>query len=470
MALDSEHDIDPYLLGHYAPVLDERIDHDLEILGDLPEGLVGSYLRNGGNPQFPPIGRYHVFDGDGMVHAVTFDGEGGAHYRNRFVESKGLLAERRAGHALFGGLAEFALPPEELLAEVGFFKNTANTNIIRHGDRLLALMEAAHPTELDSQLRTVGEFTYGGTLQGPMTAHPRMDAATGEMCFFGYSPFPPYLRYHVVSPAGELVRSVDIDVGRSTMMHDFVITDRHVLFFDLPALFDLDRMMAGQAGIHWDGDAGARIGIMPRDGGTADVSWIEIDPCYVFHFMSAQELPDGRIDVVGCRATQMPISFGDDPAPAGDVRPTLHRWLIDPVGGTVRTDQLDDRGGDFPRINDDHSATSYRYGYLGNIAPGAHGELAFNGITKWDLSDDTEQRYDYGDAVYSGEPVFAADPAGTAEDDGWVLNFVTDHDTLTTSLVVLDASDVTGGPVCEVRIPRRVPFGFHGNWMPGLQP
>ncbi len=468
MAIDAEPHVNPYLTGHYEPVPDERIDRNLEIIGDLPAGLAGTYMRNGANPAFTPPGRYHIFDGDGMIHAVTFDGEGGAHYRNRFVESKGLIAERRLGKAVFGGLSEFSLPPDDLASEVGLFKNTANTNIVRHADRILALMEAGHPTELSADLGTIGEYTFGGRLQGPMTAHPRLDASTGEMCFFGYLPFPPFLRFHVVSPSGDLVRSVDVDAGRATMMHDFVITDRNVIFFDLPALFDLDRMLSGGPGIYWDGAAGARIGVLPRDGGSDDVTWIETDPFYVFHFMNAKELADGRIEVIGCRSNQLNVSFDPAVKPPEGTSPKMTRWTIDVVAGTVTTEALDDRSADFPRIDDRRSGLDYRYGYVGHTSRFDNDEVVFDGVTKWDWSNNTDVTHVYASGTMAGEAVFAPDPSSTDEDAGWLLNFVTDGATMTTSLIILDAQRME--QVCEVKIPRRVPFGFHGNWMAGLLP
>src|SRR5690606_33169953 len=125
---------EPYLSGHYAPVYDELVTDDLPVTGQLPEALRGAFLRNGPNPQFPPLGAYHLFDGDGMIHAVEL-ADGRARYRNRWVESAGLLAERRAGQALFGGLAAYRLPDPEVLAEVGPMKNTANTHVVRHAGR-----------------------------------------------------------------------------------------------------------------------------------------------------------------------------------------------------------------------------------------------------------------------------------------------------------------------------------------------
>ncbi len=453
-----------YLSGIYAPVDDERDDVDLPVTGELPDGLRGSFLRNGPNPQFAPLGNYHVFDGDGMIHAVDL-GDGSPRYRNRYIASAGLQVERELGRAVYGGLGEFRIPDPEIVERGGMMKNTANTNIIRHAGRLLALMEAAPPTELTLDLDTIGPMDFDGRLEGPMTAHPRRDAATGELHFFGWTPFPPFLRYHVADSTGALLRTEDIPVGRSVMMHDFVITENHVVFFDLPALFDLEAMMSGGPGIRFDAAQGARIGVMPRAASGEDTVWYDIDPCYVFHFANAWE-SDGTIVVDGCRASVMPTSFGDDPPPGPDGQATLHRWRIDTDAGRVTCEQLDDRPSDFPRINDELTGHENRWSYLGHTSEWVDDRVLFDGVTCRDNASGTDATHVYGESVSSGEPVFAVDPGGSEENDGWILNFVTDLTDSTTSLVVLDARDITAGPVAEVHLPRRVPFGFHGNWMP----
>ena len=170
--------------------------HDLVVEGEIPRELHGTLYRNGPNPQFAPRGKYHWFDGDGMIHALTI-GDGKAHYRNRWVRTQGFQMEREAGESFFGGLANFA--NSDPRAE-GIFPNAANTNIIGHGGKLLALWEAGPPHELDPHtLETIGPYDFDGQLLGPMTAHPKIDPETGELFFFGYSPFPPYLRYYVAS-------------------------------------------------------------------------------------------------------------------------------------------------------------------------------------------------------------------------------------------------------------------------------
>ena len=456
----------PYLVGQYEPVRDEREDRDLRVTGELPAGLAGSYLRNGGNPYFAPPGGYHVFDGDGMIHGVHLDGGGGARYSNRWVRSRGLAHEISRGEAVYGGLGEFRMPDAETIEAGGLLKNTANTNIVRHAGHYLALMEGARPTELSAELETLGEYDFAGRLDGAMTAHPKVDPDTGEMLFFGYSPFPPYLRYHVVSPTGELTHSTDVPIGRGVMIHDFVTTPDYAVFFDLPAIFDGEAMMAGEPAIRWKPEEGARIGVLPRGGDGRDTTWIDVDPFYVFHFMNAFER-DGRIVVDGCRASAMPTSFGDDPVPEQGVRPYLWQWEIDPAGGTVTDRQLDDRTGDFPRINDAAHGKPYRFGYHAHTSSWDQGEgVWFDGVIQFDHATGASAEFVLEEGSVMGEVAFAADPTGSAENDGWLVAFASDLVRNTSEFLVIDARDVASGPVARVELPRRVPFGFHGNWMP----
>ncbi len=466
MALDAEPFASPFLVGQYAPVQDELVTDDLPVTGTLPPSMDGSYLRNGANPAFAPLGRYHIFDGDGMIHALEIAG-GRARYRNRFVQSKGLQVERREGHALFGGLSDFRLPPPELMEEAGMMKNTANTNVVRHADRILALMEAAPPTELTAELETVGEWDYDGAFHGAMTAHPKEDPATGELVFFGYSPFPPNVRYHVADATGRLTTSVDVDLPRPVMMHDFAVSERRVAFFDLPAVFDLDAMMSGGAGIRWEPEAGARIGVLDRGAPEAGVRWFDVDPFFVFHFLNAHDEVGANGDemvIEGCRSPRMNVAFGDD-ALAEPVRPLLHRWRIDLTSGKVADEALDDRPGDFPRVNDTLAGTDTRFGYVAQSRTWGTDEVEFDGFVKHDLASGASDAYSYGPDALAGEAAFAPDPDRAGDEDGgWLVNFVHDRVQGESAFVVVDAQGLE--EVARVQLPRRVPSGFHGNWMP----
>ena len=296
-----------------------------------------------------------------------------------------------------------------------------------------------------------------------MTAHPKVDPATGELVFFSYLPMEPHLSYFVADASGRLTTNEAIETPRPTMMHDFVMTAEHIVFYDMPAVMDFRAMMTGEgASISWQPQFPARIGIMPRQGGNDDLQWFELDPFYVFHFVNGWEDDAGRIQVVGCRAPGLLTSFGDEPV-ADTTPPVLWQWTIDPAAGTITERQLDDRPTDFPRINDAHAGGASRFGYVAHSRTWDE-RVEFDGIIKYDLEQGTSAVSVYADPIIGGEPAFAADPDGTVEDDGWLLNLATDHHLGKSELIVHDAHALE--IVARVQLPPRVPSGFHGNWMP----
>ena len=450
----------PHLQGLKAPVSEERDDAELSVIGEIPEALSGMFVRTGPNPQFAPMGAYHPFDGDAMLHAVYLEG-GTARYRNRWLESKGLLAERKRGKACYGGMSNFQIPEADIVAEGGILKNTGNTSTIRHAGRYFGLLEAGPPTEFDRDLNTLGEYDFDGQLVGPVTAHPKIDPVTGEMVFFGYSPVSPYLRYHEVTAAGELTSSVEIDIPHPIMIHDFVMTENYVLFFDSPAVFDLDAMFAGNEPMSWQPNNGTRVGIVPRGGNGEGIRWFEMDNCYVVHFYNAWE-SGNTIEVRAPRMEDMPGGFEfENPGAAREPMPW--RWVIDLDKGTVTDEQTDDLASEFPRINDNFAGRETQFLYSCPQRSWDF-EFDFEGVLKYDKTSGERQSHFYADSQISGEHAFAPDPNGTSEDDGWLLSFVVDRATEQSELVILDARDLAAGPVARVQMATRVPIGFHANW------
>ncbi|MEQ8755801.1 MAG: carotenoid oxygenase family protein [Coleofasciculus sp. G1-WW12-02] len=270
-----------YLDDNFAPIEKETSVDELTVIGELPQQLSGMFLRNGPNPQFQPLGLYHWFDGDGMIHQVNIS-NGKASYRNRYVRTEAFEIEKREGQAIWPGLMN--LPrfdgPHGIM-----MKNVANTSLVWHNGKLLALWEAGEPYIINaSNLETVGSHTFGGKLQSTFTAHPKVDPVTGEMIFFGCSfIMPPYLEYGVVSAQGEILQTVPIDLPSPVMMHDFAITENYTIFLDLPLAFQPMRMMEGKLPIAFEWKRPSRIGILPRHGDNSSIRWFSIPPCMVIH-------------------------------------------------------------------------------------------------------------------------------------------------------------------------------------------
>ncbi|HVN87831.1 MAG TPA: carotenoid oxygenase family protein [Candidatus Binatia bacterium] len=460
MARESE--TNPFLQGNFGPIRSEDEFTDLKVIGEIPPELNGTYYRNGPNPAFEPKGRYHWFDGDGMIHAVNIR-DGRASYRNRYVESRGLQEELAAGRALYPGLLDLG----KEMTEAPQFKNTGNTNIVVHAGKLLALMEGALPTQLTADtLATVGEYDFDGKLQTAMTAHPKMDPETGEMLFFGYAPFPPYLTYHVADRSGRLLRSEAIDIEWPSMIHDFVTTRDYVVFILCPLVFSLENITARGNPFSWEPERGTRIGVMPRSGGNADVKWYTTDASYVFHPMNAYV--DGRKLVIDVARFGKLVFM--DPAeqqkPQGpEVNPRLHRWTIDLDRGGLASEPLDDRVAEFPRTADTRVGLPYRYGYAAGGGSDMGATPTFTAIYKYDHRTGKQDTHQFGAGKGCGEAVFVPRRLTGDEDEGYLLTFVFDAARNASEFVILDAQHVADEPLARIEIPRRVPYGFHGNWV-----
>lgn len=438
----------PHLMGNFAPVEDEMTATDLDVTGAIPPELTGWYLRNGPNPR--EAASAHWFLGDGMVHGVRLDAGRATAYRNRWVRTSTLTrgARRHDGH---GGL--------DLTAGV------ANTHVVRHAGRTLALVESSYPYELTlapgHELDTIGSYDFNGRLRTPMTAHPKTCPVTGELHFFGYGAAErPYLTYHRAGADGELTVSRTVDVAAPTMMHDFHLTAGHVVFMDLPVLFDLPRAMAGTPGMPytWTPEYGARLGVLDRRDPHGPVRWFEISPCYVFHTLNAHE-EEGRLVLHAIRYDR--LGDGVDINSHG----TLWRWTIDLGAGTVREEQLDDRAAEFPRIDDRLAGLPSRHGHASAAELTGDNSESGGAVHRYDLRTGSVTSHRFGPGRSPGEASFVpADdrPGGP----GWLMTYVYDAATDRSDLVVLDAGHLAAPPVATIHLPRRVPTGFHGNWLP----
>jgi carotenoid cleavage dioxygenase-like enzyme len=452
----------PFLAGNFAPVRHEVDADGLSVIGAIPDDLDGMFLRVGPNPQFDPPGPYHWFDGDGMIHAVSLS-KGRARYRNRWVRTRPWEIEREAGRALWGGLASGPQfdAPEGLL-----IKHTANTALAHHAGTLLALMEATPPYAVRlPSLDTVGVHDFGGALQTPFTAHPKVDPSTGEMIFFGYQFWPPFLTYGEVSPAGEITHTAEISLRGPVMMHDFAITERYAVIMDLPLVFDLARMEAGGFPLEFKPELGARFGILPRRGVDADVRWFESPSCMVFHTANAWEEGD-EVVLVACRMERTDVLAGallDDPPPSEPGR--LYRWRFNLATGAVREEPLDDVASDFPRVHEGLTGSATRYVYSARFDASRRDATPWiDAVVKYDLTTGSSEAHPWGRGRYGGEAVFVPRTVARSEDDGYLMTFVWDEREQRSELVILDALDLTQRPVARVILPQRVPFGFHGMW------
>jgi carotenoid cleavage dioxygenase len=368
-----------------------------------------------------------------MVHGVRLENGRAAWYRNRWVRTDSF---------------ETPIPLYNPDLTRNLHASVANTHVIRHAGKTLALVETSLPYEITNELETLGAYDFGGKLADSMTAHPKICPTTGELHFFGYGSLTaPYVTYHRADASGELTINRAIDVKANTMMHDFALTAEHVIFMDLPIVFNLDVAVSGERDMpyRWDDNYGARFGVMRRDDPHGEIRWFEIEPCYVFHVANSYDAGNSIV----LQAVRYPELWRHNGGFNQDG--VMWRWTIDLATGTVHEQQLDDRGVEFPRIDDRRAGLAARY----SVAVGD------NNLLRYDFEAGTAQ-----ESRFRGEPgeaVFAASNPG--ELSGYYMTYVYDAARNGSDLVIIDASDFTGEPVARVQLPHRVPHGFHGNWI-----
>lgn len=437
-----------WVTGVMTPVTEEFTAFDLPVTGTLPGALDGRLLRNGPNPIGPVTADHHWFVGEGMVHGVRLRDGRAEWYRNRWVRTPDVtdaLGEPRR--------------PSPYPESVRLF--AANTNVIGHGGRTFALVEGgAPPVELTDELDTVGASDLGGTLEHPFSAHPKLDPATGCLHVVAYHwAWGHQVRYMVVDPDVRVVHAADIALAGAPMMHDLSITESRVVLYDLPCTFNLEAAMAGASmPYRWDPGYQARVGVLPLGGGNDDVTWIDVDPCYVFHPVNAYD--DG--DRIVADVVRWPSMFDTDTTGPNEGTATVERWTIDPVRGRVGVEVVDERGQELPRVDERLVGRRHRYGYTIEFGEPFRGLAAL----RHDFATGRTERHDYGPGRTTGELVFVPAGPDAAEDDGWLLSCVDDPSAGRADLVVLAAGDFGGPPVATVHLPGRVPLGFHGNWVP----
>jgi len=451
------------LNGIFAPTRREIDAPDLRVVqGKIPDDLNGHYLRNGPNPRFTPIGSYTFpLDGDAMVHGVWFEG-GRARYRNRFVRTPVMQAEERAGRALWGGTNSGIMPSAgEVPVGVGAEGRDAPfVHVIHHAQRYLALAESAPAYELSPDLGTLGEYDFGGVLPRGITAHPRIDLVTGEMFVFRYGLEEPFLTWSAISNDGVASREQSLNLDAPYMIHDCVLTENYFLIFVCPVVIDLSGPERGEHALQWHPDRGTRIAVIARDG--SGVRWLDVDAFWVWHFANAYE----TAEVDGARSIIIDFPFWTHPGmgiPGGPGAAGMAQARIDLARGTVCIKEIDDLAAEFPRLDDRLIGRQNRYFHVVGKDVPVVGE--WNEIRRYDLKTGSTVVRRTG-STKLGEAVFAPRDGSVDENDGYLLVYAYDTETLNTNLLVLHASDIAGEPAATIQLPQRVPFGLHGSWIP----
>jgi carotenoid cleavage dioxygenase-like enzyme len=458
-----------FLNGPFAPWTEENEAYDLEVEGQLPADVAGALFRVSGNPRFQPRNteRYHWWEGDGMVCAVYLR-DGRAAYRTRWVETDSMKVEVEAGEAIYSGFVSGGTAGR-LPAGAPRAKNVANTNVGIFDDHLIVYFEGGLPHRMHPEtLETRGTHDFHGGIDVLCTAHHKIDPATGDMLFFA-AVGPVITWYRADARTGQVIDTHVIEMGVPVLMHDFAVSENYAIFFVTPALLRLDYIRRSLPGVHWDEKAtpdGVEIILMDRR--THQVSRHRVGGQFAnTHFYNAYEA-DGELIIDGHRINRLgnPADRLDAPLNSHEwFGPALpYRWRVDLRTGTAREEMVSGMAGEFPKINDTVLGRRHRYGYFVTTRGLAPHSMS-DGLARHDYLLDSTTVVDGPDGLTSpSEPVFIPRENATGEDDGYLLSIWWNPQTTLSEVLIHDAADLRRTPLARIKLPSRIPFGFHGSW------
>lgn len=450
--------------------------------GEVPQEIDGVFYRVAPDPQMPPLGEDDIwFNGDGMVTAFHFH-KGEVGLRQRWVRTEKFELERSAGRALFGA---YRNPLTDLSCVRGKVRGTANTNVVFHAGKLLALKEDSRPVALDPlTLETLGEWNFHGGLESEtFTAHPKIDPETGEMLAFGYAAKGLLTRdmaFYVIDARGRITREVWFELPYYCMMHDFAATPEYALFHVVPIVGSWERLRQGKPHFGFDRKLPVHLGVLPRNGTARDLRWFTGPNLFASHVMNAFSA-GGRIcfDAPTAPGNMFPFFPDVDGAPFDPerARSRMTRWSVDMTSDDDRIGmaRLSEVVGEFPRIDDRFAGRRYGHGFLlaqdldkpidlpsGRSATG----MMMNTLVHLDLERGEIDRHWIGPVSSLQEPAFIARPGSVEEADGYLVLIENRLAEMGSRLLLFRADRVAQGPIATVALPFRLRQGLHGNWVP----
>jgi carotenoid cleavage dioxygenase len=355
-------------------------------------------------------------------------------------------------------------------------KDASSTDVAMHNGRALtSFYQCGDLYAFDPEtLEQLPNESWGGRFPRDwgISAHTKTDENTGELLVFNYAANAPYMHYGVVDANDELAHWIDVPLPGPRLPHDMAFTERYAILNDCPLFWDADFLAQGLNVPKWRPDLPTRFAIVPRRGQTEDIRWFEADPTYVLHWTNAYEDGDEIVLDGYFQGDPMPDAGGETDRYKRAFRgldtyrmqTRLHRWRFNMATGATKEETLSDRIMEFPMVNARYAGRPYRYSYNMTTAPGW---FLFDGIVKVDHQTGVEERYAFGEGRFGSETPFAPRVGAVDEDDGYLVTFVTDTNDNSSECLVLDARDITAGPIARVRMPERISSGTHACWSPG---
>ena len=465
-------------IGWNTPIRSETDVKDLVVEGKIPDEIKGSWYRMTPDPFFPPMyDEENFFAADGVASVFNF-ANGKVDFKNRYVMTERLIAEQAAGKALFG---KYRNPYTNDPSVEGISGGVANTTPIIHAGKMFALKEDSLPMELDPySLETKGRWDFGGKLRSEtVTAHPRFDYDTGEMFLNGYEAGGLGSRdisLAVIDKAGNLTREEWFEAPYTPWMHDFVVTQEHIVFPLFPTTADLDRMKAGGHHWEWHPEMPTYIGIMPREGSVKDMRWFKGPGVSAYHFMNAYtEGNKVYLDFSYTKSHQFPFVRNDckQPFEPEKMQCPYVRWEFDmsKPGEGWEEYVLCNAVGDFPRVANKDHMKDYEIGYYINYQPenGAPemtgiAHMGFNSLTRLEVKSGKAKHFSLGPGTTVAEPIHV--PSEKPDHEGYLIMEVSLHNEKLTDVVILEAANIEKGPIARIKLPFRLRHQVHGTWYP----
>ena len=481
---------DPYHTGFFEPMRFEADIHDCEVDGEIPADLDGSFYRTCVDRRYPQRFANDIpYNADGMMDLFRFR-DGHVDFRTKYIRTPRYVAERRARRALFG-VYRNKYTNDPTVANVSM--NTGNTTPIVHGGRLFALKESSPPVLMDPHsLRTVGEYTFDGKLTAKsFTAHPKIDPVNGEMIGFSYEAggdVSDDLAVQTFDRSGRLVREVWFKAPLVSMMHDFAITQKHIILPTTAMTTSLERLQQGLNHWAYDRHVPAWVAILPRDGDAKDVRWFKgpHDRAMLIHATNART--EGNkviVDAPVARGNFNPQFPNLDGGPFDDEarRNTIRRWTfhLDRKGDDAWQEEIlfpHVKPTSFSRMDDRYLTLPFRYSFNLLTDPefpyderrgGPLRGKVWNAWYRFDHETNHIDKFFAGDTHALWEPQFVPRHKDAPEGDGYLIGVANNHAEMKSELVIVDAHRMAEGAIARVKLPFRLHMQVHGWWVPATE-
>ncbi len=486
-----------YLQGNFAPILKEEYHPELKVEGQIPPELNGAVLiRVGPNAAYKPLSmKYHHWtDGAGMINAFYIT-DGKVSYRNRFVNTFKMENDRKANRSLFGGIQSLSKttlkgwnilkinifnlvyleirklmglgPTVSQFNKIAPVMNDSNTNILLQNGYVLSIEEVGKPyiIKLDT-LETLGEFNYHGQLMRNNSAHPLTDPFNKCSYTNSYSPIAPYMKYYEITPDSRISYETDMDVPYPAMVHGFALSEKYYVHFHFPAVYRKE-YLGTKNPIRWEPENNdSFIGILKRNDPNAKTKWYKIPTCWVFHNMNAYDEGD-KVVMFVARFPRIPM-FGLDtknPSPPFTEQPhsKFAKWTLDLKTGNFDEEIINPNLVEFPLMDPRYLTKKQKHGWYTSLVDDVQKYGLWNTICHYDFEKSVEESYYAGKDFYVGESLFTPKHKNSPEGEGYIMAIRYNLMENKSDILILNALNVSAGPIATIKVPRRIEYDFHGS-------